>query len=130
MAGKPEVVVQVEGAKQLRKKLTELEDDFGDLKAVHKRIADKAADRARAAVPVRTGKLRASVKGTAAKTTAAVKWGKKSVPYAPIIEFGGYPKGVPFVKGGKHVFPAIRAFGPEAQEEYEREVKRIISRFD
>ena len=121
--------VQVTGARELRKKLADVEDGLDDLKRVHKTIADRAAEKARARVPRRTGRLASSVRGAGTKTAATVRFGKKTVPYTAVIEFGGYPEGTPFVKDGKHVYPAVRDFAPEARDLFKQEVKRITARF-
>ncbi len=123
-------VVRVDGARQLRKELAEFTDAIEDLKKIHKEIAERAADKARARIPKRTGRLASSVRGSGTKTMASVRWGRKSVPYAGPIEFGGYPNGVPFVAKGKHVYPAVEDFGPQALALYAREIDRLASRFN
>jgi len=80
--------IQVTGAKELRKALRRMGDDLSDMKAIHKAAADKVADRARERVPIRSGKLRGTIRSTASKRRAGVSAGRKLVPYAGPIHFG------------------------------------------
>lgn len=81
-------VVRVEGARQLRRTLTEAGEDLSDLKATHKRVAEIAARAGQGLAPVITGALAASVRGTGSKTAATIKAGGKRVPYAKAIHWG------------------------------------------
>lgn len=122
--------VRVDGAKRLRGKLKEIGDDFEELKAVHREIADRAAEKVRRAIPLgATGRLRGSVRGSGTKTSAAVRLGRKNVPYFGVVEFGGYPEGRPYVAEGRYMYPAIKQFAPTAVEIYEREIDAICARF-
>lgn len=51
-------------------------------------ISEAAAGFARMAVPVRSGKLRGSIKASKSKLRAGVSLGKKAVPYAHPIVWG------------------------------------------
>ncbi|WP_428639693.1 HK97 gp10 family phage protein [Schaalia sp.] len=81
-------LVTVDGARELRRQLKAAGDDLSDLKATHQRVARIAADGAEALAPVRTGRLRQSIRSAGTKTAAIVRVGKKSVPYAHAIQWG------------------------------------------
>ena len=86
--------VRVEGGRELRRKFREVGDDMTDLKDLHKELADDVAGTAKTKTPVRSGRLRNSVRGSGTKTAARVragnnrKSGPTSVPYAGRIHFG------------------------------------------
>lgn len=86
MASRP--VVEVEGARELRATLKRAGEDLGDLKATHDEIARLVASVARPSVPVLTGRLAGSVRGSGAATVATVRAGGSSIPYAKVIHFG------------------------------------------
>ena len=81
--------VEVEGARQLRKALAELGDDaVDDLKAVNMEGVDIVLAEALTRVPVRSGRLYETVRGSATKTRGTIRAGFKRVPYAGPIHFG------------------------------------------
>ena len=81
--------VEVEGARQLRKALTELGDDaVDDLKAVNMEGVDVVLAEALTRVPVRSGRLYETVRGSATKTRGTIRAGFKKVPYAGPVHFG------------------------------------------
>ena len=81
--------VEVEGARQLRKALAELGDDAVDeLKAVNMEGVDIVLAEALTRVPVRSGRLYETVRGSATKTRGTIRAGFKRVPYAGPIHFG------------------------------------------
>ena len=103
MAGKP--VVRVEGARELRRTLRRAGDDLADLKDVHGRVAEKVAVAARPRAPWMTGRLSGSIRTGATKTSAIVRAGGSSIPYAGVQEFGWPRRGIspqPFVVPAAH----------------------------
>ena len=81
--------VEVEGARQLRKALTELGDDaVDDLKAVNMEGVDVVLAEALTRVPVRSGRLYETVRGSATKTRGTIRAGFKKVPHAGPVHFG------------------------------------------
>lgn len=81
-------LVQVAGARQLRKQLKAAGDDLSDLKATHQRVAEIAAKGAAQLAPEKSGDLKKSIRSSGTKTAAVVRVGKKSVPYAHAIQWG------------------------------------------
>lgn len=86
MAFAPRVIVQVEGARELRRTLRKAGDDLSDMKAAHTKAAGTVL--ARQIAPARTGTLAATVRGTGTKTAAIIRAGYARVPYANPIHWG------------------------------------------
>lgn len=80
--------IQVRGSRQLRSSLRAAGGDLAQLKAAHKEAADIAKGGALGRVPVRTGKLRATVRATGTNTAGILRAGYARVPYAGAIHWG------------------------------------------
>lgn len=92
---KPRPLIEVEGAKRLRRTLREAGDDLEDLKAAHAAAAKIAAEAAAALAPRRSGALAASVRSSGQKTAGVIRAGKKRIPYAGVIHWGWPRRGIP-----------------------------------
>lgn len=93
-------VVQVEGARELRKALKAVEGGLDDLKDTHTRIAAVVVPPARSGAPRRTGRLAGSIRGSGTKTTATIRAGGARLPYGGPIHWGWparHIKGQPFL---------------------------------
>lgn len=86
MAGAP--VVKVEGARKLRRELKAAGAQLADLKSVHDRVADLVTTEAQRRAPVRTGRLRASLKPISTSASAIVRATKAAVPYGAPVHWG------------------------------------------
>lgn len=78
-----------------------------------KQAAEPIAAAARATVPHDSGTLQGDIRVTASRTGAAVRMGRKTVPYAGWIEFGGtrhspHDSSRDFVADGRYLFQAAR----------------------
>ena len=80
--------VEVEGMRQLRRRLSVLDDKIEDLKGLHRDLAEMVMDRAVALAPVRTGRLKQTIRASGTKTAGRVRAGYKRVPYAGPVHFG------------------------------------------
>lgn len=103
MASRP--VVEVEGARQLRATLKRAGDDLGDLAATHAEIGRLVASVGRTGAPKRTGRLAGSVRASGTKTTATVRAGGASIPYAGPIHYGWAAHNIspnPFLTSAAH----------------------------
>lgn len=80
--------VEVKGAKELRKQLKAAGDDLKDLKDTHKKIAQIVEFDALQLAPVVTGGLVGSIRASGTQTSAIVRAGRKSAPYAGPIHWG------------------------------------------
>jgi hypothetical protein len=87
MAVKPGVEVQ--GINRLARALKEADEGLADsLKMAHIGGAESVLAAALPLVPVRSGRLRSTLKASATPRSGRVKAGKKLVPYAAPIHFG------------------------------------------
>lgn len=88
----PAGIVQVAGARELRRSLKAAGDDLSDLKAAHKQAAEIGVRAVKIIVPIGTGpnggRLAASVRGAGTTTAAIIRAGKKNVPYAGAVHWG------------------------------------------
>lgn len=88
------VKIEVQGAKELRSILRQIGDK--DLKTAlreaNKIVSQLVVAEALPNVPVRTGRLRQSVKALATLTTAYGKAGSAAVAYAPAVHWGTGPR--------------------------------------
>lgn len=95
----------VEGARRLRATLRAAGDNLDGLKAANQAVADVVTQRTRSKVPVRSGRLRGTVRGSGTKTAAVVRAGYKSLPYGGPIHWG-WParkiKAQPFMVDAAH----------------------------
>ena len=123
--------VDVEGGRQLRRKFKEAGDDMADLKKLHERLADDVAGTAKTKVPVRTGRLRDSIRGSGTKTAARVRVGNtrlsgpSAVPYAKPIHFGWTARNI---KPQPFIYEALDERRQEVIDAYNDEVRQIIRR--
>lgn len=114
----PSPSIEVEGLKELRKKLRQVKDSAlnDEMKAIHVALAAEITRRALPRVPVDSGALKASVRSSGTVRDAVGRVGKKAVPYAPIIHWGWPKRGIP-----------RRQFLRDAAEVLERD---IVDRYD
>lgn len=81
-------MVQVQGARELRKTLKAAGESLDDLKASHKQAAEIAARASAALAPRITGRLSTSIRAAGTNSAGIVRAGKKSVPYANAVHWG------------------------------------------
>jgi hypothetical protein len=65
-----------------------LDKEFDDLKWLHQDLAEIVANRAEALAPVRTGRLKQSIRAAGTKTAGRVRAGFKRVPWTGPVHFG------------------------------------------
>ena len=81
--------IQLEGYRQLRRDMKRLGDEaVAGLKQVNKDAADLVADTARPDIPVRSGRLKGTLRTTGTVRGGVVRLGRKAVPYAGPVHFG------------------------------------------
>lgn len=113
----------VQGLRQVVKGLLEIGVELDDLKDAMGRIAETAAEVAQAAAPIRSGALRASIRGNRAKGKAVVTAGRSRVPYAGAINYGWPRRNI---RGDGFMQVADRVVGPKAVELLEQNINDII----
>lgn len=101
MAKRP--LIQIEGARELRKQLRAAGDNLEDLKAANQRAADIAASEARRRAPKLTGALAGDIRTSGTKTAGIIRAGRKKIPYAGPIHWGWPARGIearPYITEG------------------------------
>jgi hypothetical protein len=120
---KPTIVV--EGSRELRRALKQVEGGIADLKEVHAAAATVVAQRAGQLVPRRSGLLASTVRSSGQGAGGVVRSGRASVPYAGPIHFGWPARNIspqPFL------FDAIDDRRGEVLEVYEQRVGALVDR--
>lgn len=117
--------IRVEGASELRRTLKRAGDDLGDLKSAHGDAAGIVTAASRTRSPKRSGRLAASVRGSGAATTATIRAGRASVPYAGPIHWGWPARNIP---ANPFIADAAKATEPLWTREYEQAVEKILHR--
>jgi hypothetical protein len=103
------------------------------LKVAGRTAAEPVAAAARSAYPQRTGDLAGTVRVGATRSGASVRVGSARVPYAAMVDFGGYPpkksSAYPYIQGGRYLFPAAAQWASTAAELYSAGAQRAFDQF-
>lgn len=116
--------IQVTGLRELQRALKQFDVELpkafrGRLRAIAARVADVVRGR----LPDVTGTMRRKTKPTATTKGAGIVW--RGVPYAGPVEFGGWPKGRPYVAKGRYIYPTVDA----ERSRIETEVAGVVDEF-
>lgn len=139
VVGQP--AIRVEGLTELRRGLRHVKDDGLDkaLKDANKWIADTIVRKALPKVPVRSGRLRTSVRGLGSASGAVGKAGGSRVPYAAAIHWGRSRGSVNFkhgrfsggqgdIQGRPFLQDAARSLEDEAADRYADEIDDLLNK--
>ena len=85
---KPPKMYTLQGDREFKRQLSILDAKFDDLKEFHQDLAELVMARALTRVPVRSGRLRETIRAAGTKTAGRVRAGFKRVPYAGPVHFG------------------------------------------
>ena len=88
MARAGRTIVTVDGGRALRRRLRRIEGGLQELKAEHRWVAGYVLGRASPGTPRRTGRLAGTGRSSGTNTSSIVRFGRASVPYAPVIHYG------------------------------------------
>lgn len=123
-----DTALKVTGGRELRATLKKAGLDLQDLKDAHQQVADMVRDIAAANAPVRSGRLRNSVRASGTKTSAIVRAGTaRTVPYGPAVHWGWPNRNIapnPFL------WDAIQSSREQWTGMYLRELERIIAKIE
>jgi hypothetical protein len=126
--------VEVENLREIQRAIRQAGDtDLGrELRATNKTVAQIVVDAALPHVPVRTGKLRASVKASATQTAAYGKAGTPArVPYAAAIHWGEGTGNVNFKTGATVGRPLRNIEGrPFLWDAADRTINRAVREYE
>jgi len=117
--------IRVEGAARLRRTMRQAGEDLGDLKAAHTAAGAIAGGRARETAPHRTGRLARNVRWSGSKTSATIRAGGVSVPYAGPIHWG-WPRR--HIGAQPFITQAAQATEPQWAAVYQQAVETILGR--
>ena len=128
-------VVSIVGLRALRRDIARQADTrpselYDALRVAGRQAAEPIAAATRATVPRVSGDLAGDVRVLASRTGAGVRMGRKSLRYAPWIEFGGnLPQGPrrPYVAAGRYLFPAARQYSYRAAGLYSDALQRVLN---
>ncbi len=98
--------------------------DMDELKEVNAQAARVALPAVRALVPRRTGTLAGSIRAGATKRAGVVRAGRKSVPYAGVINYGWPAR---HITGRLFANNGVARTEPTWTKLYERFVKKTMS---
>ena len=118
-------VIRVEGLSRLSRALTKAGVDASDLKDTMHAIGMAVVNSAN--VPVRTGRLKSTLRAGRGKTKAVVRMGGRRAPYAGVIEYGWAARGI---AGTGAVSAARDARKAESQRMIREGIDRILAKND
>ena len=122
--------IKVEGMRGLQKQLRTMNDTAlkAELRKVNKDAANIVADEARNLVPVRTGRLRASIGARGGQRGSTVKAGTASrVPYAGPIHFGW---GARNIRPQPFLYEALGKKWREVYDAYEKNLSSLVRKMN
>lgn len=126
------VTVRVSGLRDLVRNLERAGVAAEDIKEVMGDAGEIVVRKAVSVAPSRTGKLKANIRASKAKTKASIKAGSARVPYARFVYFGRYnaEKGGLYQKENPFLFDAIRATRTQVFNRIEQGVGDILKRYN
>lgn len=117
--------LRVEGARELRRALKQVEGGVADLKEIHAAAATLVKEQALYLVPRRSGLLASTVRSSGQVSAGVVRSGRAGVPYAGPIHFGWPARNIapqPFL------YDALDERRDEVFEMYEQRVGELVRR--
>jgi hypothetical protein len=120
-------VVQVEGAREVRKAMKRMDKRLDDMKDVHQAAGEPVAEEARVLVPVDDGDLRGSIRLDRRAAGVAVLAGKRAIPYAGVIHFGWAAHGI---EPDPFLYEAADARADEVRDRYAAGIADMVERYD
>ena len=121
----PGPVVQVDGARELRASLKRAGDDLADLKDANQAVAGMVAGRATSMAPRVSGRLAGSVRGNRAASSAVIKVGGASLPYAGPVHWGWPAR---HIAGDPFAANAAKDTEPEWTATYLQAIEAIVAK--
>lgn len=118
--------IQVTGLRELQRALKQLDVELpkefrGRLKAVAERVAQIVRSR----LPHVTGTMIRNTKARATTKGAGISW--RNI-YSGPVEFGGWPRGRPYVAKGRYIYPTVDAERSMIEAEVEQIVDHYLQR--
>ena len=130
-------VIEIKGLKRAMRLMKDLDGDFKkQFKDIHKGAADIVADEARRLAPVKTGRLRQSIRTSGTTKGGVIRIGKKKISYAGRVTFGDPTSlfgriaggGGIKIKGNPFFYEAADRQFEQVVQYYDRELEQILDR--
>lgn len=121
----PRPVVEVRGARELRRTMRKAGADMQDLKDVHREAGAIVDNRAGGNAPRRTGRLVSSERVGATQTASIIRAGYKRTPYAGPIHWGWPAR---HITAQPWITEAAQATEPLWIARFERGIERILDK--
>lgn len=121
----PTPTYEVEGGRELRATLRQAGDDLQDLKNAHNSAAQIAAQAASALAPKKTGRLADTVRGSGTQSSALIRAGYKSVPYAGPIHYGWPARNI---SANLFMLKAARSTEPRWLPIYQAAIESVLAK--
>lgn len=124
--------VRITGHKETRKKIRGILDDMdqqaarGELKVMNQEAAEIVQKRAVSLVPVRSGKLRDTIRAAGAQKSGRVRAGFKRVPYAGPIHFGWAARNI---QPNLFLYDALDQRRHEVLQHYDQQLDALIKKY-
>ena len=116
---------EIEGGKELRKSLRDVENGLKDLKVAHAEAAGIVAEAAMAGAPRRSGRLAGSIRPSGTKAAAIVRAGGARIPYAGVQEYGWPGHNIP---AQPYIVPAAHDTESTWIARYEAAVDQLLGK--
>jgi HK97 gp10 family phage protein len=128
-----DITIQVEGLSELRRSLKRLSKEAPkQLREANLAAAEIIIASALPNVPVRTGRLKRTVKALATQTASRMKAGSGTVPYAAAVHWGTGPRpgerGPHNIRRRAFLWDAREKLLREVRDQYEKELEALIDR--
>lgn len=129
-----DVAFTVTDLRRLAREMRQFSDEaVTSLKDANLRAAQRIVKEALPNVPVRTGRLKASVRASAGAQSAKMRAGGARVPYAPAVHWGTGPRtgrrGPHNIDRNPFLWNAREKLGREVRDQYERELDAVVKQF-
>ncbi len=122
-----EVVINVEGVKQVTDTLNKLAKDLESNVELNKELSTTLSQKASALAPRLTGALASSVKGNPSAEKAQILAGSAAVPYAGVQEYGWPEKNI---NAQPYLRPAVHNNMGYIIEKYNESIQKAIKKYN
>lgn len=120
--------IKIVGLKRAMRLMKDLDGDFKkQFKDIHKGAADIVAEEARRLAPVKTGRLRSSIRTSGTNKGGIIRIGKKKIPYAGRVTFGDPTSLYGRIAGGGGIKIKGNPFFYDAAD---REFKKVVDYYN
>ena len=120
--------IKIVGLKRAMRLMKDLDGDFKkQFKDIHKGAADIVAEEARRRAPVKTGRLRQSIRTSGVNKGGIIRIGKKKIPYAGRVTFGDPTSLYGRIRGGGGIKIKGNSFFYDAAES---KLKKVVDYYN